>query len=152
MRQLLLDKTNYVFATMRSVPTDVTAPIKNLQARYQNEEDDRLQLVKLDTTDEASIKAAVAEVAKYKPDGIDYLINNAGALQSLSTGPWEIIVHRSSSTSGSPPFCTSRNHEMDLAKVTPMTLGMEFQLHVELIVVFGKGHTSLGMEYQSYPG
>ena len=80
VRQLLLDKNNYVFATMRSVPTDVSAPIKNLQARYLNEEDDRLSLVKLDTTDEASVKAAVAEVAKVKPDGIDYLINNAGGL------------------------------------------------------------------------
>ena len=63
---------------MRSVPTDVTAPIKNLQARYLNEEDDRLALIQLDATDEASIKSAAAEVDKLKPDGIDYLVNNAG--------------------------------------------------------------------------
>lgn len=63
---------------MRNVPTDVTAPIKNLQAKYMNEEDDRLKLIKLDVTDEASIQAAAAEVEKVQPEGIDYLINNAG--------------------------------------------------------------------------
>ena len=78
VRQLLLDKNNYVFAGMRNVPTDVTAPIKNLQARYLNEEDDRLQLIRLDVTDEASIQAAAAEVEKIHSGGIDCLINNAG--------------------------------------------------------------------------
>ncbi|KAK9844534.1 hypothetical protein WJX74_003700 [Apatococcus lobatus] len=83
VRQLLLEKDNYVFATMRNVPTDVTAPIKNLQARYLNEEDDRLALIKLDLTDEASIQAAAAEVEKIKPDGVDYLINNAGIQEGM---------------------------------------------------------------------
>ncbi|KAK9866547.1 hypothetical protein WJX84_011169 [Apatococcus fuscideae] len=83
VRQLLLEKNNYVFATMRSIPTDAAAPIKNLQNKYLNEEDDRLHLVKLDTTDEASISAAVAEIQKVKPEGIDYLINNAGVQEGL---------------------------------------------------------------------
>ena len=68
---------------MRNVPSDITAPIKNLQARYLNEEDDRLKLIQLDVSDEASIKSAAAEVAKIKPDGIDYLINNAGECDSM---------------------------------------------------------------------
>ena len=67
---------------MRSVPTDVSAPIKNLQSKYLNDEDDRLQLIKLDTTDDASVQAAAAEVAKLKPDGLDYLINNAGEVHA----------------------------------------------------------------------
>ncbi|KAK9861324.1 hypothetical protein WJX84_000834 [Apatococcus fuscideae] len=79
VRQLLLDKTNYVFATICSLPEDVAGPIYTLHRRCLAHQDDRLQLIHLDTSDEASIKAAAAKIHKLKPDGIDYVINNADA-------------------------------------------------------------------------
>lgn len=79
VRQLLLDGANYVIATMRTLPTEETAPLKCLKSRYQSEKDDRLHLLLMNVTSQSSIEAAVAEIEKLKPEGIDYIINNAGA-------------------------------------------------------------------------
>ncbi|KAK9868943.1 hypothetical protein WJX84_006042 [Apatococcus fuscideae] len=83
VRQLLLDGANYVIATMRTLPTEETAPLKCLKSRYQSEKDDRLHLLLMNVTSQSSIEAAVAEIEKVKPEGIDYIINNAGV-----SGDW----------------------------------------------------------------
>lgn len=71
-----MDKANYVFVTVPKGPADLTAPIRRLQCRYLEEGDDRLQLIRLDTGSYASIRAAVAEIEKLRPGGVDYVINN----------------------------------------------------------------------------
>lgn len=74
-----MDKANYVFATVPTVPTNLTAPIRRLQRGYLEQGDDRLQLIHLDTESYASIRAAAATIEKLKPGGVDYVINNDGA-------------------------------------------------------------------------
>lgn len=82
IRRLLLDKANFVFVTVPKGPANLTAPIRRLQCRYLEEDDDRLKLIHLDTESHASIRAAAAQVEKLKPGGIDYVINNHKAVAS----------------------------------------------------------------------
>ncbi|KAK9841372.1 hypothetical protein WJX74_004632 [Apatococcus lobatus] len=79
VRRLLLDEANYVFATVPSLSTDLTAPLRRLQRRYLEKGDDRLQLIHLDTDSHVSIRAAAATIEQLKPGGVDYVINNNGA-------------------------------------------------------------------------
>ena len=76
VQRLLLDKANYIFATVPTVPTNLTAPIRRLQRGYLDQGDDRLILIQLDTESYASIRAAAAKIEKLKPGGVDYVINN----------------------------------------------------------------------------
>jgi NAD(P)-dependent dehydrogenase (short-subunit alcohol dehydrogenase family) len=68
----LKDEDNFVIATAR----DISAKgLKELAAKYPKT---RLALVELDVTDVTSIKKAAEEVTTLLPNGLDYLINNAG--------------------------------------------------------------------------
>lgn len=69
---LLKEENNFVIATAR----DLSA--KDLQEVAANYPETRLALVELNVADVASIKKAAEEVATLLPDGLDYLINNAG--------------------------------------------------------------------------
>lgn len=63
---------NFVIATAR----DTTAPsLIDLAARYPKE---RLRLVKLDVTNPENVQKAVTEATELLPEGLDYLVHNAG--------------------------------------------------------------------------
>lgn len=66
------EENNFVIATAR----DLSA--KGLQEVAANYPETRLALVELNVADVASIKKAAEEVATLLPNGLDYLINNAG--------------------------------------------------------------------------
>jgi len=68
----LKEENNFVIATARDLS------VKALQELAEIYPTTRLALVELNVTDVASIKKAAEEVATLLPNGLDYLINNAG--------------------------------------------------------------------------
>jgi len=72
-KQLLADPANVVLATARNPSASA-----GLQELIASTPKDRLITFKFDIGSEDSIKAGAAEAAKYLPNGLDYLINNAG--------------------------------------------------------------------------
>ncbi|THH12061.1 hypothetical protein EW145_g217 [Phellinidium pouzarii] len=77
-RQLTSDPLNIVFASCRDPESAI-----NLSALKQSAKGD-LNIIKLDVTDEGTIKAAAETVALALGDlGLDYLLNNAGVNPGL---------------------------------------------------------------------
>ncbi|KAH8802554.1 hypothetical protein F5884DRAFT_887211 [Xylogone sp. PMI_703] len=70
--ELLKDPNNIVIATARD-PTS-SKGLQDLKAKYS----DRIHLIKLDVTNQASIDKAVKETSSLLPSGLDNLISNAG--------------------------------------------------------------------------
>lgn len=70
---LLQNKDNTVVATARD-----TAGSSGLQRLKANDEDGRLILIDLDVSKVESIRTAVDQTATVLPEGLDYLIGNAG--------------------------------------------------------------------------
>ena len=82
----LKEEDNFVIATAR----DVSAKsLQELTAKYPKT---RLALVELNVTDVASIKKAAEEVATLLPNGLDYLINNAGIMPQPMTSFEDLCV------------------------------------------------------------
>jgi len=69
VENLIKKDSNFVIATARSDP----APLNALAAKHKN-----LKVLTLDITSQSSIDAAVAAATPLLPNGLDYLINNAG--------------------------------------------------------------------------
>ncbi|KAF8886617.1 hypothetical protein CPB84DRAFT_1749925 [Gymnopilus junonius] len=69
---LLQNPSNFVIATARNL--DV-AGLKALASKYPK---DRLQLLRLDVANTANVQEVVAQVSSLLPNGLDYLVNNAG--------------------------------------------------------------------------
>ena len=68
----LKDPSSFVIATARNT----SAPeLTKLASKFSK---DRLALVQLDVVNPKSVASAVAETEKLLPNGLDYLINNAG--------------------------------------------------------------------------
>lgn len=81
VEELLKDPQNFVIATARN-----PSGSKGLQALSAKFSKDRLALVPLDTSKPEQITQAAKEVEKLTPNGLDYLVNNAGiSLQPLAT-------------------------------------------------------------------
>ncbi|EDR12976.1 uncharacterized protein LACBIDRAFT_312065 [Laccaria bicolor S238N-H82] len=76
---LLKEENNFVIATAR----DIRA--KGLQELASKYPKTRLALIELNVTDVASIEKAAEEVATLLPNGLDYLINNAGIMPQPMT-------------------------------------------------------------------
>jgi len=74
-KQLVADPANFVLATARN--PNASAGLQELVASTPK---DRLVTFALDIGSEDAIKAGAAEAAKYLPNGLDYLINNAGGV------------------------------------------------------------------------
>ncbi|KAH9839322.1 uncharacterized protein C8Q71DRAFT_748949 [Rhodofomes roseus] len=70
--QLLQDPKNFVIAAVRNAESE---SIKKLASEYPK---DRFAVVKLDYADYPSIGKAAEDAAKILPNGLDYLISNAG--------------------------------------------------------------------------
>ncbi|KAF9009550.1 hypothetical protein BDQ17DRAFT_1235454 [Cyathus striatus] len=70
---LLKDSNNFVVATARN--PDSAPGLAELKAKYSA---DRLAVIKLDVTSDASVAEAVKEVEVLLPNGLDYLVSNAG--------------------------------------------------------------------------
>jgi NAD(P)-dependent dehydrogenase (short-subunit alcohol dehydrogenase family) len=69
VENLLKNDSNFVIATTRSAAPELNA----LAAKNKN-----LKVVTLEITSQSSIDAAVATVTPLLPNGLDYLVNNAG--------------------------------------------------------------------------
>ncbi|KAF8884422.1 hypothetical protein CPB84DRAFT_1685889, partial [Gymnopilus junonius] len=65
----LKNKANFVIATTRSDSTD----LYSLASKNKN-----LKVINLETTNQASVDGAVAAATPFLPNGLDYLVNNAG--------------------------------------------------------------------------
>lgn len=85
VKQFLENTQSNVVATARS-----PAKADKLQA-LSKQYHARLHVVTMDAADESSIQGAVHEVSKLHPQGIDYLLNNAGTQEG---------THRALQTSG----------------------------------------------------
>ncbi|KDQ21230.1 hypothetical protein BOTBODRAFT_99567 [Botryobasidium botryosum FD-172 SS1] len=72
-KQLLANPANFVLATARNPSGSA-----ELQKLIASTPKDRLVTFALDIGSEDKIKAGAVEAAKYLPNGLDYLINNAG--------------------------------------------------------------------------
>ena len=79
VRQLSADPNNVIIASCRN-PEGATA----LKSLAQNAKG-KIHIIRVDVSDESSIRAAPAEVAKILGDsaGLDYLINNAAVVSFL---------------------------------------------------------------------
>ncbi|KAF8877868.1 hypothetical protein BD779DRAFT_1230215 [Infundibulicybe gibba] len=73
VEELLKDKNNFVIASARS--PDTAKGLQDLVAKFPKEQ---LVTVQFDITDYESIKRGAEEAARLLPNGLDYLINNAG--------------------------------------------------------------------------
>jgi len=103
-REYLENSTAQVFATARN-PQNAT-DLHQLQGAYG----DRLHLIPLDQTDEASVNAA-ADVVRERTDAMDVLINNAGmnmpgAEQKLDTLDIDALLHVMRVNVGGPLLVT----------------------------------------------
>jgi len=88
VKQLLEAPSTKVIAASRTLPV---AKLDALKKQYP----DRLTIIQLDVTSTESVKAAAASTAKTHPNGIDYLINNAGvsgAVKVLESGGLDDFV------------------------------------------------------------
>jgi len=70
---LLKDKKNFVVASARNPGT--AKHLQDLSSKFPKEQ---LALVQFDITDPESIKRGAAEASTLLPNGLDYLVNNAG--------------------------------------------------------------------------
>ncbi|KAF8885511.1 hypothetical protein BD779DRAFT_1533544 [Infundibulicybe gibba] len=73
VEELLKDKNNFVIASARSPQT--ATGLQDLAKKFPKEQ---LAIVQFDITDYESIKRGAAEATALCPNGLDYLINNAG--------------------------------------------------------------------------
>ncbi|TFK36262.1 putative short-chain dehydrogenases/reductase [Crucibulum laeve] len=73
VEKLLSEQENFVIAAARNPST-----AKELQALTDKYPKDRLFIVKLDVQSEESVAEAVKEITPLLPNGLDYVINNAG--------------------------------------------------------------------------
>ncbi|KAF8890656.1 hypothetical protein BD779DRAFT_1516272 [Infundibulicybe gibba] len=73
VQALLKDKKNFVIASARSPKT--AEHLQDLSSKFPK---DQLAVVQFDVTDAESIKRGAAEATTLLPNGLDYLINNAG--------------------------------------------------------------------------
>ncbi|KZT72159.1 NAD(P)-binding protein [Daedalea quercina L-15889] len=71
-KELLKSPENFVVAAVRNLNSE---SIKELQSQYSQ---DRFAVIKIDYSDYSSIEKAAEEAAKILPNGLDYLISNAG--------------------------------------------------------------------------
>ena len=75
----LKEEKNFVIGTARDLSAKA---LRELAAIYPK---NRLALIELDITDVTSVKKAAEEAAALLPNGLDYLINNAGiSLQTMT--------------------------------------------------------------------
>lgn len=79
---LLKEEKNFVIGTARDLSAKA---LQELAAIYPK---NRLALIELDITDVTSVKKAAEEAAALLPNGLDYLINNAGISLQIMT-PFE---------------------------------------------------------------
>jgi len=75
----LKDPNNFVIAAARN-----PAGAKGLQELVPKFSKERLALVTLDYADTSSIEKAATEASELLPDGLDYLISNAGTSSQAS--------------------------------------------------------------------
>jgi NAD(P)-dependent dehydrogenase (short-subunit alcohol dehydrogenase family) len=76
----LKDKNNFVIATARNTASN---GLKELKSKH---DDSQLALIDLDLSKQETIHAAAEKAAKLLPNGLDYLISNAGVgLTGLSS-------------------------------------------------------------------
>lgn len=80
----LATRGHKVYATMRGVQSRNAAPAESLRT-WAREQDLALEVLELDVTDDASVQSAVSQ-ALASGDGIDVVVNNAGA---SAIGPLE---------------------------------------------------------------
>jgi NAD(P)-dependent dehydrogenase (short-subunit alcohol dehydrogenase family) len=73
VKHLLQDKNNVVVATARN-----TAGSKGLQDLKAQDQGGRLILIDLDVSNAESVSKAVEKATKSLPEGLDYLLSNAG--------------------------------------------------------------------------
>lgn len=69
---------NTVFATMRNVKGANAAPAQEI-SQWAKDNNAKVEIVELDVTSAASVKAAISEITQKTGGKIDVLINNAGA-------------------------------------------------------------------------
>jgi len=74
--------------------------LKELQHSYK----DRLTLVRLDITSDASVQASAEVIAKALPDGLDYLINCAGIMDSQAADSTPTELQNTYNTNVVGPF------------------------------------------------
>ncbi|KAI9199309.1 short-chain dehydrogenase/reductase superfamily [Polychytrium aggregatum] len=115
LRQLIAsDEATKVIALVRN--PDDAAQLQEEIKRHPG----RVLAVKLDVTNEESVKSAAKEVEKLSPEGIDILINNAGAYlepkgsSPINTSAKDILASYATNTIG--PFLTIQNFFPQLLK------------------------------------
>ena len=79
--QLAASSPNEVKTVVATARNETSPALKELIEKYNG----RVQIVKLDVTDQASVNEAAARVAS-SLDSIDVLINNAGSINWMSSG------------------------------------------------------------------
>jgi NAD(P)-dependent dehydrogenase (short-subunit alcohol dehydrogenase family) len=82
----LKEEKNFVISTARDLSAKA---LQDLAAIYPK---NRLALIELDVTDVTSAKTAAEEAAALLPNGLDYLINNAGISLQMMTSFEDLCV------------------------------------------------------------
>lgn len=81
------EEENFVIGTARDLSSK---GLQELAAIYPK---DRLALIELDITNITSVKKAAEEAAALLPNGLDYLINNAGICLQIMTPFEDLCVY-----------------------------------------------------------